>query len=60
MASLEDRQASTTDALEKLEALMRENLAAEEARKKSGLDPLTFEIFWFLQHEKLPDRGAGM
>jgi len=45
----------TTDAMERLEALMKEKLEAEEARKKSGLDPDTFEVFWFLQHEQIKD-----
>ncbi|HVU46937.1 MAG TPA: HsdR family type I site-specific deoxyribonuclease [Terracidiphilus sp.] len=53
MTALEDRQVSTKDALEQIEALMQEKLAAENARKASGLDPDTFEIFWFLQQQKL-------
>lgn len=53
LEALEDRQVSTTDAMERLEALMQEKLDAEDARKKSGLDPDTFEVFWFLQQEKL-------
>ena len=32
---------------------MQEKLEAEKARKQSGLDPDTFEIFWFLQQEKI-------
>jgi type I restriction enzyme R subunit len=55
MAALEERQVSTTDAMARLEALMQEKLAAEKARKESGLDPDTFEIFWCLQQEKLSD-----
>ena len=55
MTALEDRQVSTKDALEKIETLMQEKLAAEKARKESGLDPQTFEVFWFLKQEKLPD-----
>ena len=58
MTALEDRQVSTRDALEKLEALMQEKLAAEKARKESGLEPATFEVFWFLRQEKLPDPKA--
>lgn len=53
MDALEDRQVSTTDAMEQIEALMVEKLKAEKARQESGLDPETFEIFWFLQQEKL-------
>lgn len=55
MDALEDRQVSTADALARIEALMQEKLEAEQARKQSGLDPDTFEIFWFLQQQKLPD-----
>jgi type I restriction enzyme R subunit len=55
MTALEDRQVSTADALARIESLMKERLEAEKARKQSGLDPETFEIFWFLQQEKLPD-----
>ena len=58
LTALEDRQVSTTDALQKLETLMRERLAAEKARKESGLDPQTFEVFWFLKQERLPDPTA--
>jgi type I restriction enzyme R subunit len=54
MAELEDRQVSTTKAMERLEALAQEKLEAEKARKNSGLDADTFEIFWFLQQQKLP------
>jgi type I restriction enzyme R subunit len=55
MDALEDRQVSTADALARIEALMQEKIEAEKSRKESGLDPDTFEIFWFLQQEKLPD-----
>ena len=55
MDALEDRQVSTADALARIEILMQEKLEAEKARKQSGLDPDTFEIFWFLQQQKLPD-----
>ena len=30
-------------------------LAAEKARKESGLDPDTFEVQWFLQQQQLPN-----
>lgn len=56
MAILEDRQVSTTEAMAKIEALMQEKLEAEKARRESGLDPDTFEIFWFLQRQDL--KGA--
>src|ERR1043166_553013 len=55
MTGLEDRQVSTSDALARIEALMQEKLEAEKARKETGLDPDTFDIFWLLQQQKLPD-----
>ncbi len=55
MTALEDRQVSTTDAMAQIEAIMREKLEAEKARKQSALDPDTFEIFWLLQQQKVGD-----
>ncbi|MHB1938792.1 MAG: hypothetical protein ACYCOR_19755 [Acidobacteriaceae bacterium] len=55
MTALEGRQISTDEAMARIESLMEEKLKAEKARKESGLDPDTFEIFWFLQHEKIPN-----
>ena len=55
LSALEDRQVSTTDAMTQIEILMREKLEAEKARKESGLDPETFEVFWYLQQQKLPE-----
>lgn len=55
LAAFEDRQLSTANALTEIEALMKEKLEAEKARIESGLDPDTFEIFWLLQKEKVPE-----
>jgi type I restriction enzyme R subunit len=55
MTALEDRQISTGEAMARIENLMDEKIKAEKARKESGLDPETFEVFWFLQHEKIPN-----
>jgi type I restriction enzyme, R subunit len=55
MTALEDRQISTGEAMAKIESLMEEKIKAEKARKESGLDPDTFEVFWFLQNEKIPN-----
>lgn len=55
MTALEDRQISTGEAMAKIESLMEEKLKAEKARKESGLDPDTFEIFWFLQQQEIPN-----
>lgn len=46
-----DRQLSTRDALEKLEELAREQIEAEDERKKSGLDDMTFSLYWELKRE---------
>lgn len=55
MTALEDRQISTGEAMARIESLMEEKIKAEKARRESGLDPDTFEIFWFLQNEKIPN-----
>ncbi len=55
LTALEDRQISTDEAMARIESLMAEKIAAERARKESGLDPDTFEVFWFLKHEKIPN-----
>jgi type I restriction enzyme R subunit len=55
MTALEDRQISTDEAMARIESLMKEKLEAEKARKESGLDPDTFEIFWFLQQQAIPN-----
>lgn len=51
MDALDERQASTQQALEQLEALMGERLAAEQARKASGLEAGAFGVFWELKRE---------
>lgn len=55
MTALEDRQISTGEAMAKIESLMEEKIKAEKARKESGLDPDTFEVFWFLQQQEIPN-----
>jgi type I restriction enzyme, R subunit len=55
MTALEDRQISTGAAMAKIESLMEEKIKAEKARKESGLDPDTFEVFWFLQQQEIPN-----
>ncbi|MCL5267110.1 MAG: HsdR family type I site-specific deoxyribonuclease [Bacteroidetes bacterium] len=55
MSAFEDRKVSTANALTEIEALMKEKIEAEKARKESGLDPDTFEVFWLLQKEKVPE-----
>lgn len=49
MESLEERQLSTANALSQLEKLAEEKIAAEKARKSSGLAPEVFAVFWELK-----------
>jgi type I restriction enzyme R subunit len=51
MEALDERQASTQQALQQLEALMGERLEAEKARKASGLEAGAFGVFWELKRE---------
>lgn len=55
MTALDDRQISTKDAMDKIEAIMREKLEAEKARKETGLDTNTFAIYWLLRQQELDD-----
>ena len=55
MSALEDRQVSTQEAMDNIEALMREKLEAEQARKEIGLDSDTFTIYWLLRQQRLDD-----
>ncbi len=58
MQALDDRQASTHQALEQLTSLARERNAAEAARKDSGLSPGTFSVFWELKSSGCADSQA--
>lgn len=49
-----DRQTSTLEALDRLKQLTEERQALEEERKRTGLDPVSFAIFWLLRRENLP------
>ncbi|MCX6937877.1 MAG: HsdR family type I site-specific deoxyribonuclease [Verrucomicrobia bacterium] len=51
MEALDERQASTQQALEQLETLMGERLEAERARQASGLAAGAFGVFWELKRE---------
>ncbi|MBI4024013.1 MAG: HsdR family type I site-specific deoxyribonuclease [Verrucomicrobia bacterium] len=53
MAALEDRQVSTKKAMNRIEAIVREKMQAENERKETNLDANTFTIYWLLKHEKL-------
>jgi type I restriction enzyme R subunit len=58
MDALDDRQASTQQALEQLEALMAERLAAEKARTDSGLEAGAFGVYWELKREGFEEAKA--
>ncbi|MFA5263083.1 MAG: HsdR family type I site-specific deoxyribonuclease [Opitutaceae bacterium] len=58
MEALDERQASTQQALEQLDALMAERLAAEQGRLTSGLAPGPFGVFWELKREGYPEDRA--
>jgi len=58
MQALDDRQASTHQALEQLAALAKERNAAEAARKESGLGSPAFSVFWELKREGYPEVQA--
>jgi type I restriction enzyme R subunit len=55
VSALEDRQASTHDAMDQIEAIMREKLEADKVRKESGLGTNTFAIYWLLRQQGLED-----
>ncbi len=46
-----DHQLSTRDALEKLEQLAREQIEADDEKKRSGLNDTTFSLYWELKRE---------
>jgi type I restriction enzyme R subunit len=50
-----ERQTSTADALGRLKALMDERKALDDERRKSGLDPRTFSIYWVLKRAEIPN-----
>jgi type I restriction enzyme R subunit len=58
MEALDERQASTQQALEQLEALMGERLEAERARKASELEAGAFGVFWELKREGYDETKA--
>jgi type I restriction enzyme R subunit len=58
MHALDERQASTHQALEQLEALAKERNAAEAARKESGMSSGAFSVFWELKRDGYPEAQA--
>ncbi|MDD2763074.1 MAG: HsdR family type I site-specific deoxyribonuclease [Opitutaceae bacterium] len=56
--ALDERQASTQQALEQLEALAKERHEAEDARAASGLAASAFGVFWELKREGYPEDRA--
>ncbi len=58
MDALDERQASTQQALEQLEALANERREAETARAATGLAAGPFGVFWELKREGYPQERA--
>ncbi len=58
ITALEDRQISTHEAMDEIEAIMRHKLEADKARKESGLDANTFTIYWLLRQQESPDAAT--
>ncbi|MGH8402524.1 MAG: type I restriction endonuclease subunit R, partial [Gammaproteobacteria bacterium] len=55
LQALEDRKLSTQDALQRLEALMQERLAAEAERGRLGFDARAYAIYLHLKDEGLKE-----
>lgn len=58
MEALDDRQTTTQAALKELESLVEERIAAEKARRESGLDSGVFAVFWELKSQGYPEDEA--
>jgi type I restriction enzyme R subunit len=58
MEALDNRQTTTQEALKELESLVEERLAAEKARRESGLDSGAFAVFWELKSQGYPEDKA--
>ena len=54
--AFEERQLSTKDALDQIQAMVEEEAQAREERKHLGMDEGTFSIYWTLEKEKV--KGA--
>lgn len=57
LAALEERQISTAEALDRIEALLREKADLERARRELGLDGPTFAVYSVLQ-ARWPNEAA--
>ncbi|MDO8721725.1 MAG: HsdR family type I site-specific deoxyribonuclease [Syntrophales bacterium] len=51
--AFDDRQVSALEAMEKVEALIREVLEARREQEKTGFDINTFTIYWLLKQENV-------
>jgi type I restriction enzyme, R subunit len=58
MAAIDERQVSTQQALQELESLAAERIAAEKAREASGLDRAPFAVFWELKRQGYDEAKA--
>jgi type I restriction enzyme R subunit len=55
--ALEERQLSTTNALDRIEAILREKAELEQARAQLGLDARTFAVYSVLR-QRWPDQAV--
>lgn len=53
--AFEHRAVSTAEAMKQITALIEEREAADAERERSGLDPLTFSIYWHLRRRGFKD-----
>ena len=60
MEAYDERQDTTEEALQKIEALIREILEAQKQKQEMGFDETMFSFFWTLQKEGIsePERTA--
>ena len=60
MEAYDERQATTGEALKKIEALILEIIEAQKQQKEMGFDETTFSFFWTLKQERVaqPERTA--
>lgn len=59
LEALEERRASTEDALTKIEEMLAEKAEAERLREETGLDSETFAVYWLL-HKDYPGEALSL
>lgn len=61
LEALEQRAINTAEAMRQIEALIGERAVADAERERSGLDPVTFSIYWNLHSAGFKDaRGVAL